>query len=514
MVLVVTRYPPPDSADPPGAADPAVEVHRLATVDVDTLDTAGVAQIAHSVAGVRAWLDHLTTRLAARVAVLHAEGVCGDETAVLAGPGRLASRDARQAARRAEFLASAPAVAGVLAAGSLTAAHVDAIVRLSADLDDPGRARLHQALDDLVALGTSVGVERFERTCRELGHRLAGDDGMSELERHRRQTRVRTWRDRRSGMYHLTGQFDPETGATIVNALEAEMEALRQAAGGPSGTASASGATAGPSSPTDVGCSSGTDDGTPGAVRRERLAARALLNLLVGDRRGTGLARPEVMIVVDADSLSAGETVTGGYCELSNGHPVPVAVARRLLCTAAITLALRSGDRILHLGRTERVANRAQRRALRALYRTCAFPECHTPSDRCHIHHLHHWERLGTTDLWNLLPLCEHHHHAVHDHGWTLHLAADRTLTITRPDRTIHATTHPDMPAPPGRQSRVPDARRAPPDPTPPDAALPDLAPPDPALPDLAPPDPTPPDRALPTAPPLQTDAPAARAAA
>ncbi|HZY09078.1 MAG TPA: HNH endonuclease, partial [Ilumatobacteraceae bacterium] len=43
----------------------------------------------------------------------------------------------------------------------------------------------------------------------------------------------------------------------------------------------------------------------------------------------------------------------------------------------------------------------------------------------------------GLTDIDNLVPLCGRHHHLVHEGSWKLHLAADRTLTITRPDGRI-----------------------------------------------------------------------------
>jgi hypothetical protein len=35
-------------------------------------------------------------------------------------------------------------------------------------------------------------------------------------------------------------------------------------------------------------------------------------------------------------------------------------------------------------------------------------------------------------------PLCSSHHHLVHEGGWTLTLTPDRTITLTRPDGTIH----------------------------------------------------------------------------
>ena len=66
----------------------------------------------------------------------------------------------------------------------------------------------------------------------------------------------------------------------------------------------------------------------------------------------------------------------------------------------------------LNLGRSTRLANRAQRRVLRALYPTCAIPGCEARFELCKIHHVIWWEDGGLTDLDNLLPLCSRHHHA------------------------------------------------------------------------------------------------------
>jgi hypothetical protein len=100
----------------------------------------------------------------------------------------------------------------------------------------------------------------------------------------------------------------------------------------------------------------------------------------------------------------------------------------------------------LNLGRATRLANRAQRRALRAMYPTCGLPDCQVRFDHCDIHHVIWWEppHLGPTDLDNLLPTCSRHHHAIHDRGWHLKLTPDRTLTITYPDGTSE-TTRPPM---------------------------------------------------------------------
>ena len=113
------------------------------------------------------------------------------------------------------------------------------------------------------------------------------------------------------------------------------------------------------------------------------------------------------------------------------------------MCCQGLLIPLvfdRNGNQ-LDMGNQIRLANRAQRRALRAIYRTCAFPGCDVPFHRTEAHHIWPWELGGPTDLINLLPLCARHHHLAHEGGWSLQLAPDRTLTVYRPDGELHATT-------------------------------------------------------------------------
>jgi hypothetical protein len=97
----------------------------------------------------------------------------------------------------------------------------------------------------------------------------------------------------------------------------------------------------------------------------------------------------------------------------------------------------------LDLGRDTRLANRAQRRALRALYATCAIPGCSVRYDRCKLHHIVWWRNGGRTDLANLLPVCPRHHTKIHDEGWEVSLDSHRELTIRFPDGTVHNTGPP-----------------------------------------------------------------------
>jgi hypothetical protein len=69
---------------------------------------------------------------------------------------------------------------------------------------------------------------------------------------------------------------------------------------------------------------------------------------------------------------------------------VPVETLRRMACTAEVIVPIivAADGTALYLGRDARVANRAQRRVLRAMYRGCAIPGCEggsliAPSTTC-----------------------------------------------------------------------------------------------------------------------------------
>jgi Domain of unknown function (DUF222) len=129
-------------------------------------------------------------------------------------------------------------------------------------------------------------------------------------------------------------------------------------------------------------------------------------------------------------------------CETDDGIALPVETVRRMCCDADILpIVLNGAGEVLDVGRSRRTATRAQRRALQAMHRTCAHPDCTVVFSACHIHHIAWWGRDdGPTDIANLLPVCEHHHHLIHEGGWTLTMTPDRVATWTRPDGTVHST--------------------------------------------------------------------------
>jgi hypothetical protein len=75
------------------------------------------------------------------------------------------------------------------------------------------------------------------------------------------------------------------------------------------------------------------------------------------------------------------------------------------------------GGKVLDLGRTKRLATRAQRRALKVRdHGICQFPGCHQTA-HLDAHHRTPWSHGGSTDLDNLILLCGGHHTLVHDGG-------------------------------------------------------------------------------------------------
>ena len=180
----------------------------------------------------------------------------------------------------------------------------------------------------------------------------------------------------------------------------------------------------------------------PVTYRPTNAPPKAFENLILTANRAARPDTVEVVLLVDAKTLVGGvhgDTV----CEYTTGTPTTVENARRLYCNAATiyTATLNDNGELLNLGRSKRQATRAQRRALRTQYTTCAFDQCTIRFDRCEIHHVDRYEHGGLTDYSNLVPLCAHHHHQVHEGQWRLTIDPTRTITIWRPDGQQHTQT-------------------------------------------------------------------------
>ncbi|MGI9053259.1 MAG: DUF222 domain-containing protein [Ilumatobacteraceae bacterium] len=387
------------------------EVEHLVNHDPAVCDRTELTALVTVTNRVRGWLDALDVRIALRASDLAAQGSCAAAADVLTGGGRRSCRDADSAARRATVCDQLPYLHDALAAGTVSAGHVDLIARTASTLSAAGRAQLADLEPAIVASAAASSVEEFGREMTRLGRIFSRDDGEHTHDANRTARRVRRWVDRITGMCHTHLELDAETDAHVAAALDAALAAAR----------------AKPQDPD---------------LTFDQLQADALDDLITrppGKSNDGGDARvPDVTVLIDLETLRHG-LHDHSVAESGDANPLPPTTIRRMCCEATIIPIVLNGDGVVvDQGRARRVATREQRRALRAMYCTCAYPNCPVRFDDCQIHHVEPWDLGGATDLPNLLPLCTRHHHLVHEGRWTLTLQPDRTITLCRPDGSVH----------------------------------------------------------------------------
>lgn len=68
----------------------------------------------------------------------------------------------------------------------------------------------------------------------------------------------------------------------------------------------------------------------------------------------------------------------------------------------------------VNLYRTSRFATEKQRTMLAAEHPRCAWLGCNRPASECQFHHIERWQDGGSTNIDNLVPLCQYHN-AIND---------------------------------------------------------------------------------------------------
>jgi len=442
----------------------------VVTADLGVMDAAAVGRVLDAVRDLEGFLSGVKVAGGRRLSQLRQAGQAGRaETTV----GRLfGKREARKLEERTAVLDDAPSIEQALADGEATTAHVDAVaaaVKITPAVLD------HQ--DELADKARLLPPDEFADVCKRMAYLLAEDGGLQVLERQRKDTTARRWVDPFSGMYCVSGRFDPERGAQLWASWDAAVEAHFHAGvepglsndqraavalyalvtrpGGPhrraprpaGGTAGTRGSTAGasgdgpgdavPGGWTPAGDTSGGDSGAGDPV------SGSASQCWLGNRPGA-----TVHVHVDLETLVSG--LHGrSVIDVTGGGTLPVDTIRRMACEAEVIPYVLSGDGVvLDVGRAKRLATWRQRHALRAMYSTCAIDGCAVAFAHCRIHHIAPFDTGGTTDLENLLPVCDRHHHDLHEGRWTARLeATTRELTITRPDG--HTTITPLRRPPP-----------------------------------------------------------------
>ena len=390
-------------------------VERVAGVD-DSCTEWGVLQgVVGDLRRLKSWIEGREVVVGRVVA-----GVSSWPEKSLAQAGRCSLREGERIVERGATAAVVPSFGGSLEAGRVSGEHVDVLTRVLRQLEPAVRTKLIEAAPELVVVAEQSTADEFARVVRGEARRLEREgDGLERLERQRRAVRLNTWLDRESGLGRWSATWDPATMLVLEARLDAQVEALFH----------------------DT-----QPDGCPADALEKQGFLRAHVLLALLDGGGVRLGRPEIVVVED-------HTNPGPDNQPTIDWGIDVDLPREFLevlrpQASVYAVKVRNGviieaSGVLNSGRTTRLANRAQRRALRGLYATCAIPGCRVRYSRTKMHHVIWWEHDGRSDLDNFLPVCEQHHQNIHHDGWVITLGPNRQLTIALPDGQIMTTGPP-----------------------------------------------------------------------
>ena len=400
-----------------GVALPAWLAKLAAAVDDlddQQLDSLPDAVRSEGVRVLRQLIDRQEGFWLQELAAVDARGAAGAEEGIQAASTaswlrtrlRMGAGAANRAVRtaRAVFRGPLAATGAALTAGELSPAHAEVLADGTRDLP---AATTTQAEPVLVEAARHLDPRRLRILVGQL--RLVADPDSEADRAERRHNRRGLWLSATwEGMVAINGQLDPETGQTVLSALEPLARP----------------ATA-------------EDDRSASQRNADALVELARRNLEAGRLPQTGGVRPQLLVTVDLNSLLGHPGAVGG----DGGWTGPLApeTCQRLACDATVTRVLVTrhpdqhtpdhdhggggnqnfevadpdrGDlaaqlrhartllpptlggaptQPLEVGRATRVVQPAQRAALVVRDGGCVFSGCQRPPGWCDAHHLVHW---------------------------------------------------------------------------------------------------------------------------
>ena len=297
---------------------------------------------------------------------------------------------AREKVRVANALAKLPGIDRGLASGEVSYSKVRAMTRIA-------DASNEEYLLMVARHGTAHHVEKLVsryRTARRLRDAEVADEQYRARE-------LSHYYDH-DGCLVIKARLPAEQGALIVKALEMAMDKdFRE---------------------TDVTAETSEPDPvrTPVAARRaDALAGLAEAYMNNDESSGSTADRYQVVVHVTAETSA-----------IEDGPHVTAETSRRIGCDSSIVnIKEDKNGEPLSIGRRSRSIPPPMRRALGIRDGGCRFPGC-TNSRFVDGHHIEHWADGGETRLDNLVLLCRHHHHLVHEGGFTCEKSASGEITF------------------------------------------------------------------------------------
>jgi hypothetical protein len=371
-------------------------LEQLARLDPTEFDPADVAddellELIPTVQVGATKLASLLTRLVAaadRRQVHRADGMAAMKS-WLTGHCRMAGSEAAGLIRAGRRLDDLPELAAAYGDGAVSAAHVQVITGAvtPARMARAEEVGIDLAVTDrvLTEAARALGPEDTGKAVRRW---VAGIDPDGLLDDAAGLPRVLRLAPS-SGRVYLSGHLDPVGGEVVHTALEAVMNGHRPAG--------------------DRRSHAERQGDALVELCRQALAAGSLPEV-----RGE---RPQIKVHIDLVALCAERGAIGaGTGELPFAGPIGPETARRIACDSS-TIRIITGPEGLPLdvGRAQRTATAAIRRAMVARDGHCVFAGCTAPAAWCDVHHVVHWAYGGATSCENGALLCERHHTAVHE---------------------------------------------------------------------------------------------------
>ncbi|MGM0386718.1 MAG: DUF222 domain-containing protein [Actinomycetota bacterium] len=443
------------------------------SVLVDQFSDAGLLAVVKAVGSLTRRAEALGAVLAAEVA--HRSPVGPESFARKAGhasPGSLvAASRGGQIGRALDLVTVGQGTAArrTLAGEVLPAAHPHVAAGLHAGTISVDAAQLIITMLDRVApRANPVELEATEATLAEQATRLSyrqmlrtvghaaerlDPDGKEPREEAQHRGRSVTMSQDATGVFHLKGTLDPQTGAPIKTALDAYVTArLRETRGNnhpeTDGT-STTGGEAGAGEADQPAVREGVETRSVPQLQADALADFAR-HILACNTTVPLVPAVTMVVRIELADLRAGLGARGLATIDGVDQPVSAAMARKLACDTGLIPAVFDGHSLpLDLGRRSRTFTRAQVLALGERDGGCAFCGQNTFVE---AHHIRWWHRdKGTTDLSNAVLLCSRCHHLIHRNGWGIVVDEAGEVTFT-PPRQVDPDRIPRPAAPnPGR---------------------------------------------------------------
>ncbi len=312
---------------------------------------------------------------------------------------------AREKVRVAHALADLPRISDQFAKGRLSFSKVRAITRIA----DPSN---EDYLLMIAEHGTAHHVEKLVSKYRT-AKRLQDAEIANEQYNNRELTHYYD----HDGCLVIKARLPAEQGALIVKALEMAMDSAF-ADVYPKGTLTAV----------------TSEEPTPIAARRADALAEVAETYMNNDESsGSTADRYQVIVHVAADPVRARYpegTQPARDPYLEDGPDITAVTSRRIACDSSlVTIKEDQNGEPLSIGRRSRSIPPPMRRALRVRDKGCRFPGC-TNTRFVDGHHIIHWADGGETSLDNLVMLCRHHHHLVHEGGFVCEKSPDGEITF------------------------------------------------------------------------------------